>query len=117
MDWTFQPELVVPVPARTDVSVAYETDPAAIGGRDVHVGHPRDRHDDPAALLVHEREQAVLVPQRLGDQLLDLVRRQRARDDELPRTVRDADLDLHADLRLSRSTPAVTGRCCTMTSA
>ncbi|GAA3063647.1 hypothetical protein Aglo01_54180 [Actinokineospora globicatena] len=42
---------------------------------------------------------AVGVPQRVGDQGLDLVGSLGAGEHELPRGVRDTDLDLHADLR------------------
>src|SRR5437899_1239195 len=78
---------------------ADETDLAHVGGCDVHVCDAGNRDHDAAALLVGQAQDARLVLQRLPNQLLDLIRRLRTRQYELPGALRDADLDLHADLR------------------
>ncbi|MDT5348812.1 MAG: hypothetical protein QOH91_2099 [Mycobacterium sp.] len=52
-------------------------------------------NQEPAALLVGQAQQPRALPQRGIDQLFDFVGRLRTGKDQLARTVRDTDLDLH----------------------
>ena len=79
---------------RESVRTDGEPDPA-LGGCDLHVGDLVGPDQVPPALLVDQPEQAVPAGQRRVDQRLDLVRLLVAGHHELPRALRDADLDLH----------------------
>src|SRR4051794_39685546 len=72
-----------------------EAHPTLLGLRHLDVGELADRDQDTPALLVRQRQQAHFGPNRVGEGLLDLLRRLRALEDQLPGRILHPDLDLH----------------------
>src|SRR3954462_11050406 len=72
-----------------------EAHPTLLGLRHLDVGELADRDQDPSALLVRQRQQAHLGSNRVGKGLLDLLRRLRALEDQLPSRILHPDLALH----------------------
>src|ERR1700754_1579104 len=84
------------LPGLSGLRANAETDPAHIGRADLDIGDLRRLHQEAASLLVGQGQDAGIVAQRVGDQLLDLAGCLRAVEDQLARAVGDTDLDLHA---------------------
>src|SRR5262245_12898886 len=87
-------------PSRPRPSVAAETNPARLSLVELDVGDLLRGHQDSAAALIGDHEELV-VRERGGEGLLDLLHRRFGLDDELARSHLYTDLDFHRDPPLS----------------
>src|SRR5262250_1995071 len=83
-------------PTRPRTSVAAETNPARFSLVELDVGDLLRRHHDRAASLIGDHEELV-VRQRGGECLLDILDRRFGLDYELARSHLNTDLDFHRD--------------------